>query len=60
MSGLDLITPTTAGNVYAQTITKGDASLSGLVVDYDDPRLPIAEELKRKVAAKYDYTKHTE
>ncbi|EXJ92914.1 hypothetical protein A1O3_01470 [Capronia epimyces CBS 606.96] len=56
VSKIELTSPTVAGNAYAQAVTKADPGLSGLLVEYDDPRLPIAEHLKRKSAA-VDYTK---
>jgi hypothetical protein len=45
---LVMITPAVAGNAYARTVTAGSSDLSGLTVDYDDHRLPIADELKAK------------
>jgi hypothetical protein len=54
-----MITPATAGNAYAQSVTSADRSLSGLVVDYDDPRLPIPEHAKRKTDKAVDYTVHS-
>ena len=57
---VEMITPAVAGNAYAQTVTKCDANISGLVLDYDDPRLPIAEHLKRdNVNQPIDYRKHS-
>ncbi|KAH7019578.1 hypothetical protein EDB80DRAFT_561303 [Ilyonectria destructans] len=48
VSKIDMITPEVAGNAYAQVLIRGDREISGLIVDYDDPRLPIKEHLKRK------------
>jgi len=60
VSQIELITPAHAGHVFALTVTKADPSISGLVVDYDDPRLPIEEHLKRKDGKEtIDYTQHS-
>lgn len=48
VSKIDMITPEVAGNAYAQVLIRGGREISGLIVDYDDPRLPIEEHLKRK------------
>jgi NAD(P)-dependent dehydrogenase (short-subunit alcohol dehydrogenase family) len=58
VSSVETITPTIAGNAYAQTVTKGDKSLAGLIVEYNDPRLPIADQLKRSNVA-VEYTKYS-
>lgn len=49
VSKVDMVSPETAGNSYAQVLTHIDYELSGLIVDYDDRRLPIEEHLKNKV-----------
>lgn len=43
-----MITPEIAGNAYARVLIHGGHEVSGLIVDYDDPRLPIEEHLKQK------------
>ena len=53
-----MVTPHIAGNSYASFLLDPVKALSGLVVDYDDHRLPIDEGLKRKgVQENIDYTK---
>lgn len=53
-----MITPSVAGAAYAHAVVNVDMSLSGSDVEYNDPRLPIPDHLKRKDLA-IDYAKHS-
>ncbi|KAJ5801959.1 uncharacterized protein N7503_004409 [Penicillium pulvis] len=48
VSKVDMVTPEVIGSIYAQVLTHANSELSGLVIDYDDPQLPVEEHLKRK------------
>ena len=53
-----MVTPQIASISYASFLLEPVASLSGLVIDYDDERLPIEEKLKRRGAEQVmDYSK---
>lgn len=53
-----MITPAVAGASYAHAVVKGDATLSGCDMEYNDPRLPITDNLKR-TDGPIDYSKHS-
>lgn len=58
VDAVEMISPAVAGAAYAHAVVNGDASLSGSDVEYNDPKLPIPDHLKRKDVA-IDYTKHS-
>lgn len=57
VSKIPLITAKIAATSYAELLLHPNPALSGLVVDYDDHRLPIDDSLKRLGAtSNLDYT----
>ncbi|KAM5353700.1 hypothetical protein ACJ41O_000350 [Fusarium nematophilum] len=50
VSKIPLVTPQVAAHSYAQVLIHKSPALSGLVLDYDDPRLPIEDRFKRKLS----------
>ncbi|KAL4804823.1 hypothetical protein BDV18DRAFT_161915 [Aspergillus unguis] len=51
VSKIDMVSPKLVGGIYARLVAHANSELSGLIMDYDDPRLPIEEHLKRKAGA---------
>jgi len=56
---IEFITPARAGYTFAVAVTGVHHSLSGQILDYDDPRLPIKESFKRKSENAIDYAAHS-
>lgn len=60
VKNVEMITPAVAGNAFARTVTAASYDLGGHSVDYNDYRLPIADELKAESdGSSVDYTKYT-
>jgi hypothetical protein len=60
VKNVEMITPAVAGNAFAQTVTAAIRDLGGHSVDYNDSRLPIADELKAESDGRsVDYGKYT-
>lgn len=51
-----MITPEVAGTAYAGALAHSSPELSGVILDYDDPRLPIPDEFKANREGNTEYT----
>jgi hypothetical protein len=41
LSGITMTSPAEAANSYAQSVLKADRSIGGLIMEFNDPRLPV-------------------
>lgn len=54
---VEMITPSVAAMAFVSTVLRAGQELSGVVLDYNDPRLPTPHHIKRKtVPGQIDYS----